>query len=342
VKEITKPTSGVCGGTRTGPGGRKIGTAMFNGFVTGSDVASPLVRRLALASVAANVLIVITGGAVRLTGSGLGCPTWPRCTDESYVSTPEMGVHGLIEFGNRVLSMLVGVIAVAVLITVLSSRHRTRATTWLATTVVALVGVQGLIGGWSVRVNLNPWVVAAHFTMSMVLIGFAYALWARVSAPSSQDGAPALPREARWLVTGITAAALAVLAVGTVVTGSGPHAGDPDSPRIQIDSGMLAQLHADLVFLLIGMSVAGWLALRAVGAPRPVVRAATVLIGVELAQGLVGFVQYFTALPVLLVGVHMAGACAVWLAALHLLHRSRVRITTEPLSVLERTPAAVS
>lgn len=326
-------------GTRTGPGDRKIGTAMFNGFVTGSDVASPLVRRLALASVAANVLIVITGGAVRLTGSGLGCPTWPRCTDQSYVSTPEMGVHGLIEFGNRVLSMLVGVIAVAVLITVL--RHRTRATTWLATTVVALVGVQGLIGGWSVRVNLNPWVVAAHFTMSMVLIGFAYALWARVSTPP-QDGPPALPREARWLVAGIAMAALAVLAVGTVVTGSGPHAGDPDSPRIEIDSGMLAQLHADLVFLLIGMSVAGWLALRAVGAPSRVIRAATVLIGVELAQGLVGFVQYFTALPVLLVGVHMAGACAVWLAALHLLHRSRVRITTGRLPVLERTPAAVS
>ncbi len=314
---------------------------MFNGFVTGSDVASPLVRRLALASVAANVLIVITGGAVRLTGSGLGCPTWPRCTDESYVNTPEMGVHGLIEFGNRVLSMLVGVIAVAVLIALFSSRHRTRATTWLAATVVALVGVQGLIGGWSVRVNLNPWVVAAHFTTSMVLIGFAYALWVRVSTPP-RDGPPALPREARWLVTGIATAALAVLAVGTVVTGSGPHAGDPDSPRIQIDSGMLAQLHADLVFLLIGMSVAGWLALRAVGAPTPVVRAATVLIGVELAQGLVGFVQYFTALPVLLVGIHMAGACAVWLAALNLLHRSRVRITTEPLTVMERTPAAVS
>jgi cytochrome c oxidase assembly protein subunit 15 len=307
-------------------------------LVTGSDLASPLVRRLSLASVAANVLIVITGGAVRLTGSGLGCPTWPRCTDQSYVSSPEMGIHGLIEFGNRVLSVLVGVIAVAVLIAVLASLPRVRGLGWLAATVVALVGVQGLVGGWSVRVNLNPWVVAAHFTTSMVLIGFAYALWARASTPP-RDGTPVLPREARWLVAGIAATALAVLAVGTVVTGSGPHAGDPDSPRIQIDSGTLAQLHADLVFLLIGMSLAGWLALRAVAAPRPVTRAAAVLIGVELAQGLIGFVQYFTALPVLLVGVHMAGACAVWLAALHLLHRGGARVRTASPVVAERAPA---
>ncbi|HEX6077371.1 MAG TPA: COX15/CtaA family protein [Micromonosporaceae bacterium] len=310
-------------------------------LVTGSDLPpSSLVRRLALASVVANVLIVITGGAVRLTGSGLGCPTWPRCTDESYVNTTEMGVHGLIEFGNRVLSVLVGVIAVAALVAVFSSRSRARGLAWPATAVVALVGVQGVVGGWSVRVNLNPWVVAAHFTMSMVLIAVAYTLWARADIRPGPAW-PALPRELRWLVTGIAATTLAVLAVGTVVTGSGPHAGDPDSPRIQIDSGMLAQLHADLVFLLIGMSVAAWLALRAVGAPRPVVRAATVLLGAELAQGLIGFVQYFTALPVLLVGIHMAGACAVWLAALNLFHTTRTRPTTPVTPATEKVPAGV-
>lgn len=296
-----------------------------------TESSSPLVRRLALATVAANVLIVITGGAVRLTGSGLGCPTWPRCTDDSYVNTPEMGVHGLIEFGNRALSMLVGMIAVATLVAVISQRPRNRHLTWLASIVVALVGVQGLVGGWSVRVNLNPWVVAAHFTMSMVLIAVAYALWVRAGR-RRDPGWPAPPRELRWLVVGVTTTTFAVLAVGTVVTGSGPHAGDPDSPRIQIDSGMLAQLHTDLVFLLIGMSVAAWLALRAVRAPLPVVRAAVILIGVELGQGLIGFTQYFTALPVLLVGAHMAGACVVWLAALHLLHTSGHRPASIPPS----------
>jgi cytochrome c oxidase assembly protein subunit 15 len=292
---------------------------------------SRLLVRLSWANLIANIAIVITGGAVRLTGSGLGCPTWPRCTDESYVSAPEMGVHGLIEFGNRALSMLVGMIAVATLVAVVSHRPRNRHLTWLASGVVALVGVQGLVGGWSVRVNLNPWVVAAHFTMSMVLIAVAYALWVRADMRRG-PGWPAPPRELRWLVAGITTTTLAVLAVGTVVTGSGPHAGDPDSPRIQIDSGMLAQLHTDLVFLLIGMSVAAWLGLRAVRAPLPVVRAAVVLIGVELVQGLIGFTQYFTALPVLLVGAHMAGACAVWLAALHLRHTSRQRPASIPPS----------
>lgn len=305
------------------------------------NVSPALVRRLALASLAANVLIVITGGAVRLTGSGLGCPTWPRCTEDSYVSTREMGVHGLIEFGNRGLSMVVGLVAVAALAAVFWSRPRRRSLTTLAVAVVAGVGIQGLIGGLSVRVNLNPWVVAGHFLMSMVVIALAYALWAR-AGESDAPARPVVPRELRWLAYGIGAAALAVLAIGTVVTGSGPHAGDPGSPRIEIDPLFVTQLHADAVFLLLGLSAAAWLALRGVGAPPAAVRAAALLLGVELAQGAIGFVQYFTALPVLLVGFHLAGACAVWLAALNLLRTTRARAdaTPEPLAASRKREAA--
>ncbi|MGH3655342.1 MAG: COX15/CtaA family protein [Micromonosporaceae bacterium] len=309
------------------------------------SISPTLVRRTAVASLVANVVIVITGGAVRLTGSGLGCPTWPRCTDDSYTSTPEMGLHGVIEFGNRTLSMIVGLIAIAALVAAISARPRRRDLTWLAMTVVILVGVQGVIGGLSVRFQLNPWVVAGHFTMSMVVIAFGYALWSRAPGPVTRheevaragrtDVHPAgLPRELRWLTAGIAATTLAVLAVGTVVTGSGPHAGDPDSERIAIDPGLIAQIHADLVFLLLGLSIAGWFAIRATAPGSSAARAATLLVAAELAQGGIGFVQYFTALPVLLVGLHMAGACMVWLAALHLYATTHqpagTAVTTEP------------
>jgi cytochrome c oxidase assembly protein subunit 15 len=188
---------------------------------------------------------------------------------------------------------------------------------------------------------LNPWVVASHFLLSMAMIAAAYRL--RVVARDPDDpaqlGDPALPagpppamsmpavsmpavsmpavpkplRALGWLVTGVSGA---VLAVGTVVTGSGPHAGDASARRTGLYPGMVAQVHADLVMLLVGLSVGLWYALRTVGARDPARRAAAVLVGVELAQGLVGFAQYFTHVPALLVGLHMAGACAVWLATL--------------------------
>jgi cytochrome c oxidase assembly protein subunit 15 len=277
------------------------------------------VRRLTLASLVANVVIVVTGGAVRLTGSGLGCPTWPRCTDESYVASPEMGVYGAIEFGNRVVSVVVGLIAVAVVLAVAYGRPRRdarrRALLPPAAGVLALVIVQGVIGGISVRVHLNPWVVAAHFLLSMVLLAVGYTLWRRaVDRPAATVPAPL-----RTLTRLLTAVSFLVLAAGTVVTGSGPHSGDADAGRTGLDPQTVSQLHADAVFLLLGLSVALWLALRAAAAPSHAVRAAGTLVLVELAQGVVGFVQYFTNLPVLAVGLHMLGACLVWLSTLAVL-----------------------
>ena len=269
-----------------------------------------LLRPLALASLIANTALVVTGAAVRLTGSGLGCPTWPRCTEESYTTTAEMGVHGVIEFGNRLLTFVLVAIALACFVAALLEKPRRRSLVLLALAVGLGIPGQGVIGGITVLTNLNPWVVGLHFLLSMGLIAGAYALWKRAA---EGDGPPRslVPGPLRSLARLTALVSAAVIVAGVVVTGSGPHAGDEDAKRNGLDPATVSQAHADLVFLLVGLSVALWFALRAVGAPPAAVRAAGVLVLIELAQGLVGFVQYFTQLPVLLVGVHMLGAAVL-------------------------------
>jgi cytochrome c oxidase assembly protein subunit 15 len=291
--------------------------------VTNRSTAS-LLRPLALAALIANVALVVTGAAVRLTGSGLGCPTWPKCTDASYTTTAAMGVHGVIEFGNRLLGIALGLIALACFVAALLERPRRRPLIWLSLTAGLGIPGQGVVGGISVLTDLNPWVVGLHFLLSMALIAVAYALWRR-TAEGDGPASPLVPAPLRSLAYLTTATAAAVLVAGVIVTGSGPHAGDEHAKRNGLDPQMVAQFHADLVFLLIGLSAALWLALRAVGAPQRAVRAALILLIVELAQGLIGFVQYFTHLPVLLVGAHMLGATLVWIAALAALWSLRLR-----------------
>ncbi|HEX6500779.1 MAG TPA: COX15/CtaA family protein [Micromonosporaceae bacterium] len=302
-------------------------------------LATPVaLRQLALASLIANAVLVVTGGAVRLTGSGLGCPTWPECTAGSYVTTPKMGMHGVIEFGNRTLTLVVGALALACVAAVLAQPSRRRSLVRLSTLVLCGIPAQAVIGGLTVLTKLNPWVVALHFLASIAVIAAAYALWRRADEP---DGAVRLtvPPPVRGLAWAVTVASVAVLVVGTVVTGSGPHAGDEHARRTGLDPGAVAQLHADLVFLLIGLSIGAWYALRAVGGSA---RVAGVLIAVELGQGVIGFVQYFTHLPILAVALHMAGSCAVWWATLALLYATRTRDVpvAEPGALTE--PAALA
>ncbi|MFJ6196505.1 heme A synthase [Micromonospora sp. NPDC092111] len=304
--------------------------------------ATPL-RRLAYASIVANVAIVVTGGAVRLTASGLGCPTWPRCTDASYTTTAEMGVHGVIEFGNRLLTFAVGFIALATVLAVLAHRPRRRGLLGLAVAVFLGIPAQAVVGGITVLTNLNPWVVGLHFLASMAVIAAAYALWRRVVEPDGPT-APTVPRPLRALALLTTAASGAVLVIGTWVTGSGPHAGDHGAARNGLAPETISQVHADGVFLLVGLSVALVFAFRAVGAPGPA-RAALVLVAVELGQGLIGFVQYFTNLPGALVAAHMLGSCLVLLATLAVLWSTRERrpVMPEPAAgrADERVPATV-
>ncbi|HEX2771633.1 MAG TPA: COX15/CtaA family protein [Micromonosporaceae bacterium] len=286
-------------------------------------VSTALLRRLALASVVANVAIVITGGAVRLTASGLGCPTWPRCTSGSYVTTPEMGMHGAIEFGNRLLTFAVALIALAAVVAALHHQPRRRPIVLLATGVFLGIPAQAVIGGITVLTDLNPWVVGLHFLASMAVLAVAYAFWRRAGEPAG-PAVPAVPAALRGLAWLLTAVGVAVLVVGTWVTGSGPHAGDHGAARNGLDPETISQVHADLVFLLLGLSVAAWFAFRAAGAA-PAARAALVLVAVELGQGLVGFVQYALGLPALAVALHMLGACLVWLATLSVLWAAHER-----------------
>ncbi|BFU45894.1 COX15/CtaA family protein [Krasilnikovia sp. MM14-A1004] len=296
-------------------------------------------RPLALASLVANIALVVTGAAVRLTGSGLGCPTWPRCTDASYTTTAAMGVHGAIEFGNRLLSIALGLIALACFLAALWQRPRRRSLVLLSLAVGLGIPAQGVIGGITVLTDLNPWVVGLHFLLSMTLIAFAYALWRR-TAEGDGPARPLVAAPLRTLARLTAVVSAAVIVLGVVVTGSGPHAGDEHARRNGLDPEMISQAHADLVFLLIGLSVALWFALRAAGAPRAAVRAAAVLVVIELAQGLIGFVQYFTHLPVLLVGAHMLGACLVWVGTLGVLWSLRERPPAPAAPAPSGAPAA--
>jgi cytochrome c oxidase assembly protein subunit 15 len=262
---------------------------------------------VALVNAVANGVIVVTGGAVRLTGSGLGCPTWPRCTDASFVATPELAGHGVIEFGNRLLTFALTAAAVATVVAVFRSpRSDLRR---LASLSLLGIPAQALLGGVTVLTGLNPWTVAAHFLVSMVLVAVATVLWLRSREPGV--GQPLVRRPLVLLVAGIAAVTAVVLLVGTVVTGSGPHSGDPKAGRTGFDPELVSQLHADVVFLLLGLTVALLVALYATDSPDRMRRAARDLLIVQLAQGVIGYVQYFTDLPIALVLVHMLGAVLI-------------------------------
>ncbi len=258
-------------------------------------------RRLGWATLVANIGIVLTGGAVRLTASGLGCPTWPRCTDESFTPHGALDFHQAIEFGNRMLTFVLTAIAVATFVSAWQSGRRDlrMLALWLGLGIPA----QALVGGFTVLTDLNPWIVSFHLLVSLAIISLAVLYLHRIDVPASaghETFGSARPALLAWTTYAV---AWLVLYLGTVVTGSGPHAGDLDVPRNGLDPLLLSQVHADFVFLLVGLTVA-----LVIVHPS---RATWTLLGVELAQGMVGFVQYFNDLPVVLVGFHLLGAALI-------------------------------
>ena len=294
-------------------------------------VSPSVVSRVAFVNAVANGLIVVTGGAVRLTGSGLGCPTWPECTGGSLVPTPELAGHGQIEFGNRLVTFLLAAAAIATVVAVFRSPRRDLRR--LAVVSVLGIPAQALLGGVTVLTGLNPWTVAAHFLLSSALVAVATILWLRSREPGV--GELLVRRPIALLVAGIAVVTGIVLVLGTVVTGSGPHSGDPKAGRTGFDPAMVSQLHADVVFLLVGLTAALLFALYATDSPDRVRRATRDLLVVELAQGVIGYVQYFAHLPVAVVLLHMLGAVLITAFTARLVWSVRGPASDAPLDAAE-------
>ncbi|WNI15023.1 COX15/CtaA family protein [Actinacidiphila sp. ITFR-21] len=292
--------------------------------------APATVRRATLSALVMSVVIVVTGGAVRLTGSGLGCPTAPRCVGDSWVPTGAMGVHGAIEFGNRMLTYVLCAAVGWAIVAVRSQKPYRRGLTRLGWAQFWLVVANAVLGAFTVLTGLNPYTVCVHFLLAFALIVIAVLMWQR-TAEGDAPPRPLVGKPVRQLGAVLTAATVALIAAGTVVTGAGPHAGDSsDVHRIPVDWKSVAQLHADLAWVVVALTVALWFVLRAVDAPAGPRQRVRDLFLVLMSQGVIGYVQYFTHLPEAVVGLHMFGACLVWVSTLRVLLSFRERPLTGP------------
>jgi heme a synthase len=284
-------------------------------------------RRWALAAVVVNAGITVSGAAVRVTSSGLGCPTWPRCTPGSFVPAAHgetEPINMAIEFGNRMLTFLVLAVALACLIAATRFLPRRRDLVRLAWIQPAGVAAQALWGGLVVRSALNPVTVSVHFLISTGLIAAAYALYAR----SGEGDAPPrrlVHRDIRTLGFVLTAAVFVLIIAGVVVTGTGPHSGDQMASRFQFDIESVVRIHTDVVYIVLGLTFALLFAVHVTDVPGYARRAALTLLIVELAQGGIGYVQYFLGVPAALVDLHVLGSTLVWICTLRVVFVMRSR-----------------
>ena len=265
---------------------------------------------LSLALLISQAAIIVTGGAVRLTGSGLGCPTWPECTPGSYVpvkNQAEGTVHSWIEFGNRLLTFVLIFVSIATVIAVFrAGRKELR-----ALAIGQFLGIfgQGVLGGITVLTNLNPISVASHYLLSIVLIAGATSLYSQRKTPTV-NRAPTV-QQLYFSRINILWSALVVI-LGTVVTGSGPHAGDINAPRLHVKIQSAALLHGSAVVILLVLSVAFYLHSTTSAVTK---RRLLIFLVLSLSQGLIGYIQYLQGVPQLLVAAHLLGSSLVWIAA---------------------------
>lgn len=263
------------------------------------------VRFFAWATLVVQVGIVGTGGLVRLTGSGLGCPTWPQCTEGSFVPTPEMeGIHPIIEFGNRTLTFVLAAVAIVMFLFVIRMRRTRPELFWLALAIGLYIPLQAVIGGITVLTRLNPYVVGLHYLASGVLVVFAAMLVARVYTVAGPRRVVAPP----WYVavTWIAAALVAVtVVVGVLVTGSGPHAGDGGAARNGLNPELMQHIHAWPSYALFACTLVLLIGSWRLRATSRLPQWTAALLGVELVQIAVGLWQARTGLPIVLVNIHM-------------------------------------
>jgi heme A synthase len=287
-------------------------------------------RQIALAGVIADTVIMSTGAAVRLSSSGLGCPDWPRCSAADIVASKNAGqtlINTWIEFSNRLLNF--PLVAITVLVFIAAWRFRPQGTrrrdlVWLAAIQPLGVFAQAAIGGIVVLTKLNPAAVSVHFLVSAAIVAAAVVLHVRCT--EGDDPPTAVVRgDLRVLSAALVAVTALMLAAGTVVTGTGPLAGNAAAPRFKLPLEGVTQLHADIGWLMAGLAVALVVGLRMSGAPPRAVRGSLIMIAALGLQGVIGYVQYFTHLPAGLVWVHVTGSVLVWIAVLRLFFAMRDR-----------------
>jgi len=272
-------------------------------------------RRLkiyAWASLVSQILIVVTGGLVRLTGSGLGCPTWPRCTEDSFVTVPEMGWHGVIEFGNRLLTFVLIIIALFTFIVVRRTlKAERRGLTWPSLLLGLGIIAQALLGGLTVLTGLNSWVVGAHFLLSGVLISIAAVLVWRVYSPVHEP----ISYRAVLLAWPIFVVGWVTVVIGVIVTGAGPHAGDATTPRNGFDLEVWQHYHSWPAYVMTGLIALAlalvWRSLKTNQIKNPAVRALGILLVNAILQAILGVVQSNLGVPALMAGAHMFGAAVI-------------------------------
>jgi cytochrome c oxidase assembly protein subunit 15 len=307
---------------------------------------SPLaMRRIALAGVLASVGIMLTGAGVRLSQSGLGCPDWPRCTATSVLAGGTTGdplIHRWVEFSNRLVGVVVFVVALVVFVAAWRYRpdggRRRRDLVWLASAQPAGIVAQAAIGGVVVLTKLNPVWVSVHFLLSIAVVAAAVALRVRCTE-STAPATPLVRPELRLFTFVVLGAVTLMITAGTVVTGTGPLAGAASVARYHLPLAAVTQLHADIGWLLGGLAIALALALRLTAAPARAVRLGWLLVALLGVQGAIGYAQYFSGLPAGLVWVHVAGSTVIWVTVLWLVFALRDRGTAVPERESEPEPA---
>jgi cytochrome c oxidase assembly protein subunit 15 len=294
-------------------------------------------RVIAAAVILSQGGIAVTGAIVRVTASGLGCPTWPQCFPGSFTPIPHpevAGIHQAVEFGNRMVTFLVVLTAALAVLAVTRARRRREVLVY-AWLMPASTVVQAVIGGITVLTGLLWWTVAIHLLASMTMVWVSVLLYVKIGEPDDKPAVRQVPKPVRQLTFVSAAVLAAVLVTGTLVTGAGPHAGDKSIekpvPRLQVEIVTLVQVHATLLVVYLSLLVALVFALRAVTAPRPVVRRLAVLLALVAAQALVGRVQYALDVPAALVAIHVAGAAACTAATAALWASMRQRTKAESL-----------